>query len=89
MWDIDFQTAVAQAEVEDRECAGRLSRHRIRDEGWRLFFISTTRPELLAACVGVAAHPDDSRYRALFGRRAITPVFKAPVPIFLQPDCRS
>ena len=44
--------------------------------------IATTRPELLPACVGVAAHPDDERYRGLFGKRAITPLFRVPVPIF-------
>jgi valyl-tRNA synthetase len=44
--------------------------------------ISTTRPELLAACVGIAAHPDDERYRALFGKKAISPVYRVPVPIF-------
>jgi valyl-tRNA synthetase len=85
MWDIDFQTAVAQAEVEDRERAGAYHDIEFGTEDGGSFIISTTRPELLAACVGVAAHPDDSRYRALFGRRAITPVFKAPVPIFSSP----
>ena len=44
--------------------------------------IATTRPELLPACVGVAAHPDDERYQPLFGKRAVTPLFRAPVPIF-------
>jgi valyl-tRNA synthetase len=47
--------------------------------------ISTTRPELLAACVGVTAHPDDARYRELFGKRAVTPLFRVPVPIFPSP----
>ena len=46
------------------------------------FVIATTRPELLPACVGVTAHPDDARYRALFGKRAVTPLFRVPVPIF-------
>src|SRR5262249_34343971 len=46
------------------------------------FVVATTRPELLAACVGVTAHPDDARYRPLFGQRAITPIFRVPVPIF-------
>src|SRR5262249_33974968 len=44
--------------------------------------ISTTRPELLPACVGVTAHPDDVRFRPYFGKHAITPLFGAPVPIF-------
>jgi valyl-tRNA synthetase len=82
MWDVDFQTAVAQAEVEDRECAGAYHDIEFGTEDGGTFIISTTRPELLAACVGVAAHPDDSRYIGLFGKQAITPVFKTLVPIF-------
>jgi valyl-tRNA synthetase len=83
MWDVDFQMAVAQAEVEDRERPGAY--HDLRfgvEDSQRSFVVSTTRPELLAACVGVAAHPEDARYRDLFGRRAVTPLFRVPVPIF-------
>ena len=54
-------------------------------EGGGSFVIATTRPELLPACVGVAAHPDDERYKALFGRRALTPLFRVPVTIFPSP----
>jgi len=83
MWDVDFQTAVAQAEVEDRNVSGFY--HDIGfgvENSDETFTIATTRPELLPACVGVTAHPDDPRYRRLFGQRAITPLFRAPVPIF-------
>ncbi len=83
MWDVDFQMALSQADVEDRLQPGAW--HDIEfgvvgeDTG---FVISTTRPELLPACVGVTAHPEDSRFRHLFGKRARTPLFHAPVPIF-------
>ncbi len=87
MWDVDFQTAVAQAEVEDREKQGAY--HDIEfavedpeDGQPSSFVISTTRPELLAACVGVTAHPDDPRFTGLFGKHAITPAFFSRVPIF-------
>ena len=43
--------------------------------------IDTTRPELLAACVAVVAHPDDERYQPLFGTEVITPLYGARVPI--------
>jgi valyl-tRNA synthetase len=83
MWDPDFQMAVAQAEVEDREKPGAYHDIQFGVEGGdERFVISTTRPELLAACVGVTAHPDDERYQGLFGRRALTPAFRVPVPIF-------
>jgi valyl-tRNA synthetase len=83
MWDVDFQTAVAQAEMEDRTMPGAFHHIEFGVEGTeRSFVIATTRPELLPACVGVTAHPDDGRYRDLFGKNAITPLFRVPVPIF-------
>ncbi len=83
MWDVDFQCAVAQAEVEDKPMPGAYHRIEFAVEGGDgSFVIATTRPELLGACVGVTAHPDDERYRAYFGKRAITPLFRVPVPIF-------
>jgi valyl-tRNA synthetase len=82
MWDVDFQTAVAQAEVEDREKPGAFHHLEFAVEGGGSFTIATTRPELLPACVGVTAHPDDERFRKYFGKRAVTPLFRAPVPIF-------
>ena len=81
MWDVDFQTAIAQAEVEDRPQQGNWHDIRFGIEGGGEFTITTSRPELLAACIAVVAHPDDPRYQPLFGKRAITPLFKAPVPI--------
>ena len=86
MWDVDFRTAVAQAEVEDRVVKGAFHNIEFGVEGTaQVFTIATTRPELLPACVGVAAHPDDERFRPLFGKRAVTPLFRVPVPIFPSP----
>jgi len=82
MWDVDFQTAVAQAEVEDRPTRGAFHDVAFGVEGGGDFTIATTRPELLPACVAVTAHPDDARYRHLFGKTARTPIFHVPVPIF-------
>ena len=82
MWDVDYRTAVAQAEVEDREREGLFHKIRFGVEGGGDFTIATTRPELLPACIAVAAHPDDERYKSLVGKRAVTPLFKVPVPIY-------
>ena len=83
MWDVDFQTAVAQAEAEDKPMPGAYHHIEFGVEGSDASFnIATTRPELLPACVGVTAHPEDERYKALFGKNAVTPLFHAPVPIF-------
>jgi len=82
MWDVDFQTAIAQAEVEDRPVKGAFHHVAFDVDGGGELVIATTRPELLAACVGVTAHPGDARYKGLFGKRAITPLFRVPVPVF-------
>ena len=82
LWDTTFQTAVAQAELEDRERPGAyhdLAFHRTDGEGDVV--ISTTRPELLVSCVALVAHPDDERYQPLFGATVTTPVFGVEVPV--------
>jgi valyl-tRNA synthetase len=86
LWDVDFQSAVAQAELEDRETPGVAYRIRFEGEdGGEPVVIETTRPELLPACVAVLVHPDDDRYRDLVGARLLTPLFKAPVPVLSHP----
>jgi valyl-tRNA synthetase len=85
LWDVDFRTAVAQAELEDRELAGAyhgVRFHRADGDG---VVIETTRPELLAACVALVAHPDDGRYTGLFGQAARTPLFDVEVPVVAHP----
>ena len=76
LWDVDFKTAVAQAELEDRELLGAYHRLMFDD-----IAIETTRPELLAACVALVAHPDDERFKARFGTTVRTPLYRVEVPI--------
>jgi valyl-tRNA synthetase len=82
LWDVDFRTAVAQAELEDREVPGAYHRVRFaRGDGAGVVEIETTRPELIPACVALVAHPDDERYRPLFGGEVVTPLFGVRVPV--------
>jgi valyl-tRNA synthetase len=87
LWDVDFQTAVAQAELEDRERPGAM--HKVRfaraDGGAGEALIETTRPELIAACVALLAHPDDPRHSGLVGGEALTPLFGTRVPVMTHP----
>ena len=86
LWDIDFRSAIAQAELEDREQPAayhRLAFH--RTDGGGDIHIETTRPELLAACVALVAHPDDARYQPFFGSTVTTPVFGVEVPVLAHP----
>ncbi|RNE57201.1 valine--tRNA ligase [Cryobacterium tepidiphilum] len=81
LWDVTFRTAVAQAELEDKDQAAAYHRVSFHQQGGGTVDIETTRPELLAACVALVAHPDDERYQALFGTTVRTPVFDVEVPI--------
>ena len=106
LWDVTFQTAVAQAELESREYPGfyhRLGFH-VADAdaaakakaagapieegpaGTADICIETTRPELLPACVALIAHPDDERFKPLFGTTVASPVFGVEVPVLPHPE---
>ncbi len=74
MWDVTFQTAVAQAELEARSYPGFF--HRIAFHAPHgPVYVETTRPELIPACVALIAHPDDERYQGLFGKTVTSPLF--------------
>ncbi|MGA8208707.1 MAG: class I tRNA ligase family protein, partial [Nocardioidaceae bacterium] len=86
LWDVTFQTAVAQAELEARDYAGayhRVAFHRGGDAG--PVYIETTRPELIPSVVALIAHPDDERYQSLFGSTVTSPVFGVDVPVLAHP----
>ncbi|WP_213452688.1 valine--tRNA ligase [Rhizomonospora bruguierae] len=85
LWDVGFQTAVAQAELEDREIAGAYHRLRFAGPDGREALVDTTRPELLPACVAVLCHPGDERYADLVGQTLRTPVFGVEVPVHAHP----
>jgi valyl-tRNA synthetase len=85
LWDVTFRTAVAQAELEDREVAGAYYRYPFFTEDGQKIYVETTRPELLAACAALVANPDDERYRPLFGKMVTSPVFGVEVEVKAHP----
>ena len=86
LWDVTFQTAVAQAELESREYPGFYHRIAFRfEETGEPIYIETTRPELLPACVALIAHPDDERYKPYFGKMVTSPLFNVKVPVLAHP----
>jgi valyl-tRNA synthetase len=85
LWDVTFATAVAQAELEDRDRPGAYHRLRFTGPGGAPIEVDTTRPELLPACVALVCHPSDQRYAGLVGSLARTPVFGAEVRIRAHP----
>ncbi len=95
LWDVDFRTAVSQAELVDKEVPGAYHRIRFARAGGGdgtagsgdlpAIEIETTRPELLPACVALVGHPDDERFRPLYGTEAVTPLFGVRVPVVAHP----
>ncbi len=81
LWDVTFRTAVAQAELEDKDMPGAYHTLSFHAPDGSDIKIKTTRPELLPACVALVAHPDDERYQALFGTTVRTPLFDVEVPV--------
>jgi valyl-tRNA synthetase len=84
LWDVTFQTAVAQAELEARDYAGAYHRVHFRGPSGPVP-IETTRPELIPSVVALIAHPDDERYAALFGTTVTSPVFGVEIPVVAHP----
>ena len=81
LWDVTFRTAVAQAELEDKEQPAAYHRVSFHKPDGSTIEIETTRPELLPACVALVAHPDDERYQQYFGTTVTTPLFGVEVPV--------
>lgn len=82
-WDPVDQTAIASAEIEDKELPSFANDITFTCEGKNLT-IMTTRPELLPACVALFCHPDDTRYTKLHGKQAQVPLCGFSVPILID-----
>jgi valyl-tRNA synthetase len=81
-WDISDRTALAQADLIDKEVEGVMNEIEFSIEGSdEKIIIMTTRPELLPACVAVMVHPEDERYKKFHGQNAVTPLFGVKVQI--------
>jgi valyl-tRNA synthetase len=80
-WDVIDQTALSQADIEDKEHDSFMNYINFTTEDGEPITIATTRPELIPACVAIFAHPDDKRYQKYFGKNALTPLFDIKIPI--------
>ena len=85
LWDVTFQTAVAQAELEARDYPGAYHRVAFRRPDGSPIHIETTRPELIPSVVALIAHPDDERYQDVFGTTVTSPVFGVEIPVLAHP----
>ena len=80
-WDWVDQTAIAQAEIENKEMPGVMNEIQFTLEDGSPLVIATTRPELLGACVAVMYHPEDPKADDYKDKYAITPLFGVKVPM--------
>lgn len=87
-WCPRCETAIAEAEVEHQERHGMLYYMAFGQDEQKLE-VASTRPELLPACVAILVHPEDPRYKSLFGKKATVPIFNQVVPILADPDVDS
>ena len=80
LWCPECQTAIAQAELEDKEASSLFSilKFKVSDND---LLIATTRPELLGACMAVFINPKDRKNKHLVGKKAVVPLFNYEVPI--------
>ncbi|MBS3167791.1 valine--tRNA ligase [Candidatus Woesearchaeota archaeon] len=81
MWCVHCQTAIAQADLEDKERESKLNYVKVEVEGGSNITFATTRPELMMACIAISVHPEDKRYKNLIGKKATIPISNIQVPI--------
>ncbi|MHB8530923.1 MAG: class I tRNA ligase family protein, partial [Caulobacteraceae bacterium] len=81
-WDPQFQTAISDLEVEQREVDGFFWRFAYPlEDGSGEIIVATTRPETMLADTAVAVHPSDRRYAHLIGKCVRLPIVGRPIPI--------
>ncbi len=89
LWDTHFETALAQADLETLSRKGRLNDIAFKAPDGTELIISTTRPELIPACVALYCHPEDERYTHLVGGTAVVPLSGGrEVPILTDPEVK-
>ncbi|MCI0513188.1 valine--tRNA ligase [candidate division KSB1 bacterium] len=81
MWCPHCQTALAQADLEDKTLTSALHEIQFTTANGATFTIATTRPELLLACVAIFVHPADPRFQHLHAEQVMAPLTRRTVPV--------
>ncbi|MFH1224719.1 MAG: valine--tRNA ligase [Candidatus Diapherotrites archaeon] len=86
MWCPRCETAIAQAELEDKEQEADFFYITFNVKGGKeKVTIATTRPELMPACVAIHVHPEDKRYKNLVGKEVEIPFMNRAVKVWANP----
>ncbi len=81
-WDPQFQTAISDLEVEQREVDGFYWHFAYPlEDGSGEIVVATTRPETMLGDTAVAVHPKDERYQHLIGKFVRLPIVGRLIPI--------
>jgi len=82
IWCPECETAISQVETEDMDKQSHFNDIEFdMASGHGAITISTTRPELIPACVAIFVHPEDEANNNLVGEEAVVPIFGQEVPI--------
>jgi valyl-tRNA synthetase len=88
-WDCVDKTALAQADLEDKELDSFENTIIFTQQSsGTKFEIMTTRPEMLSACLCVFYHPDDTRYNNLKNTNLMVPLAGHLVPLLADDDVK-
>ena len=81
-WDTQYQTAISDLEVEQKEVKSHFYHLRYPIENSDNFLVvATTRPETFFGDTAVAVNPEDERYKHLVGQNVILPIINKTIPI--------
>ena len=82
-WDTNFQTAISDLEVQQKEIVGNLwyIKYELEEDKNKFITIATTRPETMLGDTAIAVNPKDPNYKKLIGKKAIIPLSGRVIPI--------
>jgi valyl-tRNA synthetase len=81
LWCPECHTAISQVELEDKELESTFNDILFETEEGKKIVISTTRPELIPACVAIMVNPQDKRYKDLIGKKVKVPLMNYSVKV--------
>ncbi|MFH1169471.1 MAG: valine--tRNA ligase [Chloroflexota bacterium] len=82
-WCPRCSTALSDLEVDHKDLTGHLYyvRYHMADNHNEYITVATTRPETIVGDTAVAVNPDDERFKALVGRKALLPAVNREIPV--------
>jgi len=82
-WCPRCATALSDLEVDHKDIEGHLYyvQYPLAESNKQFITVATTRPETILGDTAVAVNPEDKRFKAMLGKKAILPAVKRVIPI--------